>query len=63
MVSEQLENVAKVVLAREEWLDYVFGICKPDRRIGKQGSRCESFKDMLLPLRRPLLTSPAEATG
>jgi hypothetical protein len=26
--------------AREEWLEYLFGICKPDRRNGKQGSRC-----------------------
>ncbi len=21
------------------WLEYVFGICEPDKRIGKQGSR------------------------
>ncbi len=26
--------------ALTRWLDYVFGICKPDQRIGKRGSRC-----------------------
>ncbi len=40
LASENSANTAKVVRAREEWLDYIFGICKPDRRIGKQGSRC-----------------------
>jgi hypothetical protein len=25
---------------RDKWLDYIFGICKPDQRIGKRGSRC-----------------------
>jgi hypothetical protein len=36
------ERFARVVLeqAREEWLEYLFGICMPDRRNGKQGSRC-----------------------
>ncbi len=24
----------------ESWLEYVFGICEPDRRMGKHGSRC-----------------------
>jgi hypothetical protein len=24
---------------KEKWLDYLFGICKPDQRIGKRGSR------------------------
>ncbi len=37
--SEQSELTTRVVLEREEWLDYFFGICKPDRRNGKQGSR------------------------
>ncbi len=23
----------------ETWLDYIFGICEPDKRIGKQGSK------------------------
>ena len=22
------------------WLEYVFGICPPDQRVGKRGSRC-----------------------
>jgi hypothetical protein len=38
--SENSESISRVVLEREEWLDYFFGICKPDRRNGKQGSRC-----------------------
>jgi hypothetical protein len=29
--------------AKEEWLEYFFGICKPDRRNGKQGSRYQSI--------------------
>ncbi len=41
--SEQSEAVKRVVLEREEWLDYFFGICKPDRRNGKQGSRLFPF--------------------
>ena len=35
---------------RERWLEYVFGICKPDQRIGKRGSRCCA----LLPIHRVL---------
>ena len=26
--------------SRETWMEYIFGICKPDGRVGKQGSRC-----------------------
>ena len=26
----------------EAFLEYVFGICRPDRRVGKLGSRCVS---------------------
>ena len=29
--------------AHTRWLEYVFGICKPDQRIGKRGSRCFSM--------------------
>jgi hypothetical protein len=28
-----------VVCEREAWMEYLFGICKPDGRIGKPGSR------------------------
>jgi hypothetical protein len=28
------------IFTLSRWLDYVFGICKPDQRIGKRGSRC-----------------------
>ena len=27
---------------RTDWLEYIFGICKPDRRVGKLGSRSKS---------------------
>ena len=26
-------------MEKESWLEYIFGICKPDARIGKKGSR------------------------
>ncbi len=26
-------------VTRESWFEYIFGICEPDRRVGKQGSR------------------------
>ena len=29
-----------IVPEREEWMEYLFGICKPDGRVGKPGSRC-----------------------
>ncbi len=25
---------------KESWMEYIFGICKPDGRVGKRGSRC-----------------------
>ena len=28
----------------ELWMEYIFGICKPDGRVGKTGSRCVSLK-------------------
>jgi hypothetical protein len=33
-------RIREVVSEREVWLEYVFGICKPDQRIGRRGSRC-----------------------
>jgi hypothetical protein len=34
------------------WLEYVFGICPPDQRIGKRGSRCaaEPARDWIITL-------------
>jgi hypothetical protein len=29
-----------IVKEQEDWTEYVFGICKPDGRVGKRGSRC-----------------------
>jgi hypothetical protein len=28
---------------KEDWLEYIFGICRPDGRIGKEGSRSGSI--------------------
>ena len=28
-----------ITSGKEKWLDYIFGICRPDQRIGKRGSR------------------------
>jgi hypothetical protein len=28
----------------EDWLEYMFGICQPDGRVGKGGSRCKPLK-------------------
>ncbi len=37
---DKRSRVRKVVSKREVWLEYVFGICIPDKRTGKRGSRC-----------------------
>jgi hypothetical protein len=29
-----------IVQEQEDWIEYIFGICKPDGRVGKRGSRC-----------------------
>ena len=29
-----------IVKQQEDWLEFMFGICKPDGRVGKRGSRC-----------------------
>jgi hypothetical protein len=41
----ELKSHKPAVLEREKWLEYIFGICKPDMRNGKQGSRyCTEVK-------------------
>jgi hypothetical protein len=36
---DRRDRIREVVSEREVWLEYVFGICKPDRRTGRRGSR------------------------
>jgi hypothetical protein len=36
---DRRDRIRDVVSEREVWLEYVFGICKPDRRTGRRGSR------------------------
>ena len=35
----QRNRIRKITSEKERWLEYVFGICRPDGRIGKRGSR------------------------
>jgi coenzyme F420-reducing hydrogenase alpha subunit len=35
----QRNRIRNITSEKEKWLEYVFGICKPDGRIGKRGSR------------------------
>jgi hypothetical protein len=37
--SSRQKKLSKLESDRDRWLDYVFGICKPDQRIGQRGSR------------------------
>jgi hypothetical protein len=37
--SDRQKKLSKLESDGEKWLDHVFGICKPDQRIGKRGSR------------------------
>jgi ElaB/YqjD/DUF883 family membrane-anchored ribosome-binding protein len=38
-----LERQTRTIVAeQEEWMEYIFGICKPDGRVGKRGSRYNS---------------------
>ena len=35
----QRNRIHEITSHKEKWLEYVFGICRPDGRIGKRGSR------------------------
>ena len=37
--NDRLKRFGKTGTGQGRWLEYVFGICKPDQRIGKRGSR------------------------
>jgi hypothetical protein len=36
---DRRSRIRTIVSKREVWLEYIFGICSPDQRIGKRGSR------------------------
>jgi hypothetical protein len=36
---DRRDRIREVISEREVWLEYLFGICKPDRRTGRRGSR------------------------
>ena len=37
---DRRSRVHTIVSQSEMWLEFIFGICSPDQRIGKRGSRC-----------------------
>ena len=37
-----------ILSEREQWAEYLFGICQPDRRNGKRGNRWDELRDELL---------------
>ena len=43
METEKMQLNKTTVSAKMNWIEYLFGICEPDGRIGKEGSRCPSF--------------------
>lgn len=54
-LNQALENdrrnrLREIVSEREVWLEYLFGICKPDRRNGKRGNRCDCYQFSWHPL-------------
>jgi hypothetical protein len=38
--TERRRRIHTIVSSSDAWLEYLFGICKPDQRTGKRGSRC-----------------------
>ena len=40
---DRRNRVRTIVSSREVWLEYIFGICRPDKRMGKRGSRYFTF--------------------
>jgi hypothetical protein len=48
---DRRSRVLTIVSNSEVWLEYIFGICSPDKRIGKRGSRYTKplASQMLLP--------------
>jgi hypothetical protein len=46
---EKRQLIQSDVSEGEAWLEYIFGICKPDRRVGKLGSRYTRSASHCLP--------------
>ena len=38
-MDHQEARTAKLDRIKPDWMEYIFGICKPDGRLGKEGSR------------------------
>ncbi len=41
--ADRRSRMRTIFSTREVWLEYVFGICRPDQRMGKRGSRWPVF--------------------
>jgi hypothetical protein len=41
--ADRRSRVRTIISRGEVWLEYIFGICRPDQRIGKRGSRWPVF--------------------
>ncbi len=48
--SDRRSRISAIVSRGEMWLEYIFGICRPDQRLGKSGSRFRFFLVMSLSL-------------
>ena len=46
--SDRRGRLRKIVSERQRWVEYLFGICQPDRRNGKRGNRWDELRDELL---------------
>ena len=46
--ADRRSRIRPIVSRSEMWLEYIFGICQPDQRIGKRGSRSDSALTSLL---------------
>ena len=40
---DRRSRIRTIVSRAEVWLEYMFGICQPDQRLGKRGSRYSAF--------------------
>ncbi len=39
-MSKQVNKLSARTLTPMGWMEYIFGICSADQRVGKEGSRC-----------------------
>jgi hypothetical protein len=45
---DRRSRVLTIVSRSEMWIEYIFGICSPDQRIGKSGSRWQLHSNILI---------------